>query len=71
MSQKYTTAHRVNYGQTIIPIKKVSLFSPDEWEEFIEEWLDTKEDYLESERFGGAGDMGRDVVAYKSDKKNP
>lgn len=71
MSQKYTTAHRINYGQKIIPIKKVSLFSPDEWEEFIEEWLDIKEIYLESERFGGAGDMGRDVVAYKNDKTNP
>lgn len=47
----------------------VELFSADEWEEFIEEWLDLKKvEYLEVERFGGAGDKGRDVVGYISNK---
>lgn len=50
----------------------VELFSPDEWEEFIEEWIDLKKTkYLETERFGGAGDKGRDVVGYLSDKNKP
>jgi hypothetical protein len=70
MTGKYLTANKINFGDRVIPIKKVGLFSPDVWEEFTEEWLDTKSaDYIESERFGGAGDMGRDIVAYKSDKK--
>ncbi len=69
MDNSYSTSQRINYGSRILPIKKISLFSPDEWEEFIEEWLDIKEsDYIEIDRFGGAGDMGRDVVAYKTDK---
>lgn len=62
---KFITSHQVNYGKRILPIKMVELFSPDEWEEFIEEWLDLKKgEYYEIERLGGAGDKGRDVVAY-------
>ncbi|OXY80896.1 hypothetical protein B6S08_15405 [Oceanimonas doudoroffii] len=39
--------------------------SPDEWEEFIEEWMTYKSDmYYDFERLGGAGDQGRDVVGY-------
>lgn len=69
MKKKYTTSHQVNYGKRIIPIKMVELFSPDEWEEFIEEWVEVNNSkYLETERFGGAGDKGRDVVGYLSDK---
>tara|TARA_R110000787_G_C13425240_1_gene445212 strand:- start:718 stop:834 length:117 start_codon:yes stop_codon:yes gene_type:complete len=31
----------------------------DDWEEFIEEWIDLKKvEYLDGERFGGAGDKG-------------
>lgn len=70
MSGKYSTSNKVNFGDRIVPIKKVGLFSPEVWEEFTEEWLDTKSNvYIETERFGGAGDMGRDIVAYKTDKK--
>jgi len=73
MSKTYKTSQQVNYGKRIIPLKLVELFSAEEWEEFIEEWVDLKEkQYLEIERFGGAGDNGRDVVAYitKKEKKN-
>jgi len=63
----YVTSHQVNFGKRVLPIKRVELFSSDEWEEFIEEWLDLKKgEYLEIERLGGAGDQGRDVVAYIS-----
>ncbi|MFZ1618550.1 MAG: ABC-three component system protein [Flavobacteriales bacterium] len=72
MKKTYTTSHQINYGKRIIPIKMVELFSPKEWEEFIEEWIDLKKTkYLETERFGGAGDKGRDVVGYLSDKYKP
>jgi hypothetical protein len=43
----------------------IRLFSPAEWEEFIEEWVASLEgEYTQVERLGGAGDQGRDVVGY-------
>ncbi|MGJ8735034.1 ABC-three component system protein [Zobellia laminariae] len=69
MNKKRITSHQVNYGKRIAPIKTVELFSADEWEDFIEEWTELKKSlYFETEKFGGAGDKGRDVVGYKSDK---
>src|ERR1035437_6984382 len=65
----YKTSHQVNYGKRIIPLKLIEHMSFDDWEEFIEEWVDIKKgEYLESDRFGGAGDKGRDVVGYVTDK---
>lgn len=63
---KFLTSHTVNYGKRILPIKMVEIFSADDWEIFIEEWLDLKKNkkYIEIERLGGAGDKGRDVIAY-------
>lgn len=72
MNNVIPNAHSALFGKPILPIKRVEVFSPDEWEEFVEEWLDLKrKSYIEVERFGGAGDKGRDVVAYVSDKKLP
>ncbi|CAA0152000.1 ABC-three component system protein [Tenacibaculum maritimum] len=74
MSKKetYSTSYQTTFGKRILPIKRIELFSPDEWEEFIEEWLETKKSkYIEVEKLGGSGDMGRDVVAYISDKTKP
>lgn len=68
--QRPVTTHQVLYGSPILPVKRIQIFSPDEWEIFIEEWLDIKKvEYVETERLGGAGDKGRDVVAYITDKK--
>jgi hypothetical protein len=65
----YKTSHQVNFGKRIIPLKMIEHMSFDDWEEFIEEWVDIKKtEYLEGEKFGGAGDKGRDVVGYVSDK---
>lgn len=65
----YKTSHQVNYGKRIIPLKMIEHMSFDDWEQFIEEWLEIKKtEYIEVERFGGAGDKGRDVVGYVSDK---
>ncbi|WP_299835068.1 ABC-three component system protein [uncultured Tenacibaculum sp.] len=74
MSKKetYTTSYHTTYGKPILPIKRIQLFSPDEWEEFIQEWLEIKsEEYIEVDRLGGAGDKGRDVIAYITNKKKP
>ena len=51
-------------GQYIQPIERIRLFDADQWEEFVEEWANSfREDYCRVDRAGGAGDMGRDVVA--------
>ncbi len=59
-------AQQANTGMHIPAIKKITLFSPNEWEEFVEEWLTTKKDYSSIERIGGAGDQGRDVIGFIS-----
>jgi hypothetical protein len=64
-------ADTVSIGTPILPIKRVELFSADEWENFVEEWANVKKDtYDRVERCGGAGDMGRDVIAWP-DYANP
>lgn len=51
-------------GPPIHPVDRVRLFSAEEWERFIYEWVDSlREEYELIERCGGAGDMGRDVIA--------
>lgn len=51
-------------GPTVHPEDRVRLFSADQWERFVQEWVDSlREAYELVERCGGAGDMGRDVIA--------
>ena len=46
------------------PEDRVRLFSPSEWERFVQEWVDSlRDEYDLVERCGGAGDMGRDIIA--------
>jgi hypothetical protein len=46
------------------PIDRIKLFNSTQWEEFILEWVDSlRTDYGQVDRWGGAGDMGVDVVA--------
>ncbi|MCX6218307.1 ABC-three component system protein [Spirosoma sp.] len=66
--EKYISSSQVNYGKRIPPVKAIEIFSAEDWETFIEEWLDTKTEYTETERLAGAGDKGRDVVAYVGKK---
>mgnify|MGYP000249852972 CR=1 FL=1 len=67
----YITAHQVSVGTQIEPIQRIKIMSADEWETLIEEWLDTKTNkYLKIEKMGGAGDMGRDVIAYINNPKD-
>jgi len=51
-------------GLPVHPVDRVRLFSPDQWERFVQEWADSlRDEYELVERCGGAGDMGRDVIA--------
>ena len=60
----------VTAGPPILPIERIKLYSPEEWEVFVLEWAHgLKSKYAHVERCGGAGDMGRDVIAYP-DKNN-
>lgn len=55
--------------QTGVPVPKpvrVRNFSPDEWEEFVEEWATTLTSYASVRRFGGAGDCGVDIAGFYS-----
>lgn len=55
----------VEIGRLIPPIDRLKLFSNSEWEDFVLEWADSLRDKYELvERCGGAGDMGRDVIAF-------
>jgi len=52
------------------PIAKlIELLEPAQWEEFTEEWASSLKFYQVVERWSGAGDMGRDIVAFTTDKK--
>jgi hypothetical protein len=58
-------ADQLLQGPKFAPEKLVTLYSPEEWELFVREWLEAlKGKYHTVERLGGAGDQGRDVVAY-------
>lgn len=54
-------------GPPIPALDRIKLFSCDEWEDFVLEWADSlRTQYNRVERCGGAGDMGRDVIAFCS-----
>lgn len=56
----------------LTPGTLIQTYSPDEWERFIVEWTEGfQPSYHQVVRLGGAGDKGRDVVAYLSDPTKP
>ena len=58
-------AEFISTGLPIPPIERIRIFGDRQWEEFVLEWADSLHDrYSRVERCGGAGDMGRDVVAF-------
>jgi hypothetical protein len=51
-------------GAPIPAIERIKFFSASQWEEFVLEWAHSLQTaYARVERCGGAGDMGRDVIA--------
>lgn len=58
------TADIAAAGPVIAPIERIRLFSPAQWEDFVLEWAHSlRTEYARVDRCGGAGDMGRDVIA--------
>lgn len=65
------SADVVANGQLIAPIERIKIFSYTQWEEFVLEWADSlRSEYYLVERCGGAGDMGRDIIATCIDAKD-
>lgn len=61
-------AEIVAAGLPIPAIERIRIFSDRQWEEFVLEWVDSLRDqYALVERCGGAGDMGRDIIATSKD----
>lgn len=49
-------------GPRIVPTERMKLFSPADWEGFVNEWATSLGEYGLVERTSGAGDMGCDVI---------
>ncbi|HEY2662468.1 MAG TPA: hypothetical protein VGI79_22315 [Caulobacteraceae bacterium] len=49
-------------GPSIVPTERMKLFSPSDWEGFVNEWASSLGQYGSVERTSGAGDMGCDVI---------
>jgi hypothetical protein len=57
-------------GMNFPVAKLIEIFEPNQWEDFTEEWAVSLEPgYKEVFRWSGAGDMGLDVIGFKTDKK--
>ena len=62
-----SSAH-VHAGVPVPKSVRVQNFSPDEWEEFVEEWTTALNSYKSVCRFGGVGDYGIDIAGFYSHK---
>jgi hypothetical protein len=66
-----TSSASSSHVQAGVPVPKparVRLFSPAEWEDFVEEWATSlASTYKQLRRLGGAGDKGVDIVGFASD----
>lgn len=65
------TTAQVTHGPLIPPQQQLLIYSPDQWEGFVQEWLHycLKKAYKQVQRFSGAGDMGIDVAGFVDDKR--
>ena len=64
-SGAHGTAMTVQFGRPLPAQQQLMLYSPDNWEEFIYEWVQSqKAKYAQVLRFAGPGDMGIDVAAF-------
>lgn len=63
------SANHIQAGLPIPKVARVQIFSPDEWEEFVEEWASSlKSTHAMVRRFAGAGDMGIDVACFTTER---
>ena len=65
------TADQVIHGPQIPPQQRILLYSPAEWEGFTEEWAHfcLKKQYVQVQRFTGAGDRGIDMAGFTDAEK--
>ncbi|WP_084618616.1 ABC-three component system protein [Thalassobaculum salexigens] len=67
--QGTVSSGKIIHGKLIPPQQQIFLFSADEWEAFVEEWLHfQKTQYSLVTRLSGASDMGVDVAGLSDDK---
>jgi hypothetical protein len=60
-----TTADQIYSGLPIPKVTRVKIFSPDDFEGFVEEWASSLNDiYVKVRRFAGSGDMGIDIAGF-------
>ncbi|MGM0844998.1 MAG: ABC-three component system protein [Bacillota bacterium] len=59
-------------GNSVLPIDRLKIISPNEYEEIIEEWIFgfLRKNYEKVVKVGGAGDKGRDVIAFEVDSRD-
>ena len=63
------TATKIQFGKVFPPQQQILLYSAEEWEEFILEWVHSQNgNYASVRRYAGANDMGIDVAGF-TDKK--
>lgn len=65
------TAATVVHGPVIPPQQQLLLYSPDQWEDFVQEWAHfcLKQQYIQVQRFTGSGDRGVDIAGFTDAKK--
>jgi hypothetical protein len=63
------TAAQLQIGPPVDPLTRVLVYTADEWETFINEWVfSLKKKYSKVLRFTGAGDKGIDIAAFTDDQ---
>lgn len=63
-NRSYSSAHVIS-GVAVPKTLRVLHFSPDEWEDFVEEWTHSlKASYSKIRSFGGSGDLGVDIAGF-------
>lgn len=65
------TAAQIATGPVMPPQQRLLTYSPDEWEDFVQEWAHycLQNIYKQVQRFAGAGDKGIDVVGFADEKR--
>lgn len=69
-SKVMVTATQIQSGPYLDPLKRLLVYTDDEWESFIDEWVShaLKAKYKQVIPFAGANDMGIDIAGYADDK---
>jgi hypothetical protein len=62
----HVTNEQILYGVPLPALDRLRILSPEQFEDFVLEWIDghLSKKYVKVMRCSGAGDKGRDVVAY-------